>query len=108
MAEKTTVPTKPTAAAPAMPSMLRGAVQRAGSRLASGAATSTTSACTASRATPGESRRDTTRKTTTTAPVKAPNRAPLAVTLRKSERSVRTGAALADILLRSSEEGWWR
>src|SRR5881394_3931564 len=74
MALNTTVPTRPTAAAPAMPSVVRAAVHCAGKKATTTAAT----------------------KSTTATPVTRPTRAPPVVTVRKSERSC-AGAAVADM-----------
>src|SRR2546421_9195499 len=96
MALNTTVPTRPTAAAPAMPSVVRAAVHCAGKKATTTAAAITRSASTPSRTRPPARVRDAATKSTTATPVTRPTRAPPVVTERKSERSC-AGAAVADM-----------
>src|SRR5947209_1214767 len=106
MTLNTTVPTRPMAAAPAMPSVLRAAVHWAGRK-----ATATPAANTMSAWTPplvpaaiGTSR-DAARNATTATAVATPSVAPPTVTVRKSERSEARGAAVADMPRLSSSIG---
>src|SRR2546429_101679 len=98
MALNTTVATRPRAAAPAMPSVLRAAVHWAGRKATATPAARTMSASTPPRRPPviGTSR-DAARNATTATAVATPNLAPPTVTVRKSERSEATGAAVADM-----------
>src|SRR6267142_465677 len=98
MALNTMVLTSPTAAAPAMPSVLRAAVHWAGRNATARPAASTISAVTPPRrpATIGTSR-DAARNATTATAVATPSLAPPTVTVRKSERSETAGAAVADM-----------
>src|SRR5207248_7399569 len=96
IALNTTVPTRPTAAAPAMPSVPRAAVHCAGRKATTTPAASTTRACTPPTATPAVSVRDAATTSTTATPVTTPINTPPIVTVRKSERSG-AGAAVADM-----------
>src|SRR3989449_5885435 len=106
MALNTTVPTRPMAAAPAIPSVLRAAVHSAGRKATARPAANTMSASTPSRrpAVIGTSR-DVARNATTATAVATPSLAPPTVTVRKSERSDTTGAAVTDMLRCSSPIG---
>src|SRR6266700_4616339 len=106
MALNTTVATRPMAAAPAMPSVLRAAVHWAGRKATTKPATNTMSALTPSRrpAAIGTNRAAARNATTATA-VATPSLAPPTVTVRKSERSEAAGAAVADMGRRSSSMG---
>src|SRR2546429_9469309 len=98
MALNTTVATRPMAAAPAMPSVLRAAVHWAGRKATATPAARTISASTPPRRPPVIGTRwDAARNATTAAAVATPNLAPPTVTVRKSERSEATGAAVADM-----------
>src|SRR6184192_3548182 len=98
MTLNTTVATRPRAAAPAMPSVLRAAVHWAGRKATTRPAANTMSAPTPSRrpAVIG-TRWDAARNATTATAVATPNLAPPTVTVRKSERSEATGVAVADM-----------
>src|SRR5882762_2256739 len=98
MALNTMVLTSPTAAAPAMPSVLRATVHWAGRNATATPAASTMSAVTPPRrpAAIGTSR-DAARNATTATAVATPSLAPPTVTVRKSERSEAAGAAVADM-----------
>src|SRR6266550_4541064 len=106
MALNTTVATRPMAAAPAMPSVLRAAVHWAGRKATTKPATNTMSALTPSRR-PGAigTNREAARNATTATAVATPSLAPPTVTVRKSERSEAAGAAVADMGRRSSSMG---
>src|SRR5436309_3763008 len=106
MALNTTVPTRPKAAAPAMPSVLRATVHWAGRKATARPAANTMSASTPSRkpAVIGTSR-DVARNATTATAVATPSLTPPTVTVRKSERSDTTGAAVTDMLRCSSPIG---
>src|SRR5205823_12781594 len=106
MALNTTVPTRPKAAAPAMPSVLRATVHWAGRKATARPAANTMSASTPSRKpTVIGTSRDVARNATTATAVTPPGRAPPPLTVRKSERSDTTGAAVTDMLRCSSPMG---
>src|SRR5438067_2575398 len=96
IALNTTVPTQPTAAAPAIPSVPRAAVQCAGKKATTTAAASTTRASTPPRTASPARLRDAATTSTTATPVTRPTRAPPTVTVRKSERSC-AAVAVADM-----------
>src|SRR5438552_1792309 len=87
IALNTTVPTRPTAAAPAMPSVPRAAVHHAGKKATTTPAASTTRASTPPRTASPARLRDAATTSTTATPVTRPTKAPPRVTVRKSERS---------------------
>src|SRR3989454_6616516 len=97
MALKTTVPTRPMAAAPAMPSVLRAAVNGAGRNATAKPAASTIRAVTPPRRAAIGTSRDAARNATTATAVATPSLAPPTVTVRKSDRSEAAGAAVADM-----------
>src|SRR5213594_702127 len=96
IALNTTVPTRPTAAAPAIPSTPRAPVRCAGRNATVMPAASTMSDSTPPR-TSGRSR-EAARNATTATAVSTPTAAPPVVTVRKSERSEGAGAAVADMV----------
>src|SRR6266581_2967717 len=105
IAMNTIVPTSPVAAAPAIPSPWRAADHWAGRKLAATPAARTMSASTPLRRPPvAGTRREAARNSTTASAVMTPILAPPTVTVRKSERSVPAGAAVADML--SPLPGW--
>src|SRR6266700_4160459 len=87
IALNTTVPTRPTAAAPAMPSVPRAAVHCPGKNATTTPAASTTRASTPPRTASPARLRDAATTSTTATPVTRPTKAPPRVTVRKSERS---------------------
>src|SRR5437867_2872673 len=100
IAVNTTVPTRPIAAAPAIPSTWRAAVHCAGRKVTAAPAARTISASIPPRIPPvGGTKRDTARNSTTATEVMTPSLARPKVTVRKSVRSVAAGAAVADMLL---------
>src|SRR6266853_1171943 len=98
IALKTTVPTRPTAAAPAMPSVLRAAVHSAGRKAAARPAASIMRTRTPPRSPPAiGTSRNAARNATTAIAVATPSLAPPTVTVRKSDRSEAAGATVADM-----------
>src|SRR6266699_3725413 len=87
IALNTTVPTRPTAAAPAMPSVPRAAVHCPGKNATTTPAATTTRASTPPRTASPARLRDAATTSTTATPVTRPTKAPPRVTVRKSERS---------------------
>src|ERR1051325_11738912 len=97
-AMKTTVPHKPIAAPPAIPSTLRATAHWAGRKLTAVPAPSTMRVSRARSGTRAATFRDTARKATTATAVTKPSFVPPNMTVRKSERSDSAGRAVANIV----------